>query len=535
MSSTLKDSTLKNNELTFEQFKAEVLNDYKLAAESREASLRGRKEVLTGKAKFGIFGDGKELAQIAMAKAFQEGDFRSGYYRDQTFMFAIKMANIQQFFAQLYANPDLEHDPFSAGRQMNAHFSTRSLDENGLWKNLTEIKNSSADSSPTASQMTRALGLSFASKLYRASDELKDTGFSNNGNEVCFCTIGDASTSEGLFWETVNAAGVLKAPLAISIWDDGYGISVPKKYQTTKGDISTLLEGFRVNEKGEGFEIYKVNGWDYAALCETYAEGIKKVRETHIPAIFHITEVTQPQGHSTSGSHERYKSKKRLEWEQEFDCIKKFKEWILANNIAEEDELSKIDAEAAEMVNTSKKEAWKAYISPVKNQIKEAVQRISQLGEKTAISQINELADSLKNMLDPIRKDAVIHLKKALWFSRETESPERQSVSELLEELLKENKFLYNSHLTSESEESPLKIEIEEAVYEEDAKTLNGFEILNACFDENINRDPRIFAFGEDVGKIGDVNQAFAGLQEKYGELRIFDTGIREATIIGQG
>jgi TPP-dependent pyruvate/acetoin dehydrogenase alpha subunit len=364
----MQESVNNTEKISFDTFKNSVLEDYKIACLSREASLMGRKEVLTGKAKFGIFGDGKELAQIALAKNFKNGDFRSGYYRDQTWMLASEITNLEQYFAQLYAIPDVKEEPASAGRQMNGHFASRSLDEKGQWKNLTTQKNSASDTSPTASQMVRAVGLAQASKMYRNNPELKNyPQFSNNGDEVVFTSIGDASTSEGVFWEAVNAIGVMKVPAAISIWDDGYGISVPRKYQTTKGSISESLSGMRLNENNEGFDIYVVRGWDYASLCETYEKGIKKIRETHIPAIFHIVEVTQPQGHSTSGSHERYKSAERLAWEKEYDCIQQMKLWILSNNIANQEQLQEIERTAKDEVNEAKKSAWKKYSEPIKS------------------------------------------------------------------------------------------------------------------------------------------------------------------------
>ncbi len=527
----------KENKLSFNQFKNEVINDYRIACESREASLLGRKEVLTGKAKFGIFGDGKEVAQLAMAKAFNAGDFRSGYYRDQTFMFATGMANIEQFFAQLYANVDIETEPASSGRQMNAHFATRSLNSDGSWKNLAEIKNTAADSSPTASQMPRAVGLAYASKLYREVKELKgENNFSNNGNEVTFCTIGDASTSEGPFWEALNAIGVLKSPMAVSIWDDGYGISVPKKYQTTKSSISEIVEGFRVNDKGEGYEIYTAKGWDYPTLCEVYTEGIKKVRTRHIPAIFHITEVTQPQGHSTSGSHERYKSKERLQWEIEFDCIKKMREWMISSAITSEDELQNIEKESKKHVRECQKKALKH----VQDQVKQLVIGLTNIyealiNESEKSEAISAEKKSLSGLMDPMRKDVVKSAIKILLITRKETSDSRERLLAWKNGVKEQARSFYNTHLLSESDQSALSVPEVVAEYKDDAKMINGFEVLNTCFDKIFTKYDNVFAFGEDVGKIGDVNQGFAGLQDKYGELRITDTGIRENTIIGQG
>ncbi|MCH8330361.1 MAG: transketolase [Bacteroidetes bacterium] len=527
-----------NTDISFEEFKAEVLNDYRLACESRETSLLGRKEVLTGKAKFGIFGDGKEVPQIAMAKAFKDGDFRSGYYRDQTLIFATGMGTIQQFFAQLFADTDPENDTFSAGRQMNAHYATTSIDEDGNWKELSKQKNSSADTSPTASQMSRAVGLALASKYYRENPELKDyKQFSNKGNEVTFCTIGDASTSEGVFWETVNAAGVLKIPLAISLWDDGYGISVPQKYQTTKQDLSEILEGFRVNEDGEGFDIYTLYAWDYPSLCEMYKKGIEKIRETHIPAIFHIKECTQPQGHSTSGSHERYKSKERLAWEEEFDGIRKLGEWMIENAIADEKELNEIKEEARKQVNRWKKDAWKAYTAPIKQEIKEIIDLFDQLIAKAPeiASDIESIKSNLNSTLDPMRRDVRAAVRTVLRAARDQGSDVRAKLLSWKQSADEKNRERFNSHLYSESGGSAMEVDVIEPEYGDSPEEKNGFEILNACFDSAIQREPLLIAFGEDLGKIGDVNQGFAGLQEKYGEHRVFDVGIRENTIIGQG
>lgn len=521
--------------LSFENFKTEVLQDYRWACVSRETSLLGRKEVLTGKAKFGIFGDGKEVAQVAMAKFFQPGDFRSGYYRDQTFMFASGLANVEQFFAQLYADPDVSHDPFSAGRQMNAHFATPLVDENGEWLPLAERKNVSADMAPTAGQMPRALGLAFASRAFRNTPQLAEmTDLSRKGNEVCFCTIGDASTSEGHFWETVNAAGVLQVPLAIFVYDDGYGISVPKKYQTTKGSISDVLAGFQKEDGTNGLNIYKVKGWDYAGMCEVFEEGIRRARENHTPVLFHIEELTQPQGHSTSGSHERYKSPERLEWEKEWDGIRKMREWMIANMLATETELDEIETAVKEEVRASKAAAWNNYLSPIKEQVSKVAGFIETLAQRHAqADQLKQLATQLSSSREPLRRDVMRTIHRALQIAGNDENA--FWLRDYYQELQEQNKNLYNSHLYNEGPRSALKVEAIPASVAEDAPQLNGFEILNKYFDQLFESNPKVVAFGEDLGYIGDVNQGFSGLQAKYGEQRIFDTGIRELTIMGQG
>lgn len=523
--------------LSFEDFKEVVKNDFRIANESRQASLLGRKEVLTGKAKFGIFGDGKELAQIAMAKVFRDGDFRSGYYRDQTFMFATGMSNVKEFFAQLYALPDVTAEPCSAGRSMNGHFGTRSLNEDGSWKKLTAMKNSSADISPTAGQMPRLVGLAQASKFYRNNPELSSfENFSINGNEVAFGTIGNASTSEGHFFEAINAAGVLQIPMAISVWDDGYGISVHAKYQTTKENISEILKGFQRDDKGDGYEIFRVNGWDYAALCDTYEKAIKICREQHVPVMIHVQELTQPQGHSTSGSHERYKSKERLEWEAEYDCIKQMREWMISSAIATAEELDAIEQEAKKYVRACQKEVWEAFNQPIKVEITEVCQMLEQLASSSAASaEINILIQNLRSTVDTIRKDILVAVRKSLRLTRAEDTNTRRDLQIWLNQYNNQNYDRYNSYLFTDTEHSALNIPEVKAQYSEDAKLLDGREIVQACFDAAFARDPRVLAFGEDVGKIGDVNQGFAGLQEKYGEIRISDTGIREATIIGQG
>ncbi|MBK7571324.1 MAG: transketolase [Bacteroidetes bacterium] len=523
--------------LSFEDFKSEVLNDFRLANSSRQASLIGRKEVLTGKAKFGIFGDGKELAQIAMAKQFMAGDFRAGYYRDQTFMFAIGQSNITAFFAQLYATPDLNAEPSSAGRSMNGHFSTRTINEDGSWKELSKIKNSSSDISPTAGQMPRLLGLAWASKLFRNNPGLHHmTSFSNKGTEVAFGTIGDASTSEGLFWETINAAGVLQVPMAISVWDDGYGISVSSKYQTTKQNISEILKGFERNEKGEGYVILKAKGWDYPALCEMYAKGIKICRDEQVPVLFHISEMTQPQGHSTSGSHERYKSKERLEWEVDFDCIKKMREWIISSAIATAQECDEIENEAKKYAQDCKKIAWSEFMTPLKNEIKEVNAMFDAISETTGQSAfIQKIKSDLNAVIDPARKDIVVAIQKVLRLLRNESSEAKTKLQEWHSEYLVLNAERYNSGLYSTSKESVLKVEPIAPTYSDDSPMMDGREVLQANFDALFAKDPRLVAFGEDLGRIGDVNQGFAGLQAKYGEIRITDVGIREATIAGQG
>ncbi|MEN9522897.1 MAG: hypothetical protein RL065_1274 [Bacteroidota bacterium] len=524
-------------QIEFEVFKKEILNDYKIACESREASLLGRKEVLTGKAKFGIFGDGKEVPQIAMAKAFKNGDWRSGYYRDQTFMLAAGMVTLQELFSQLYATPDTNAEPNSGGRQMNAHFSTRVLNDDGSWKNLTNLKITSADSSPTAGQMTRSLGLALASKLYRENNELSDySNFTNNGDEVTFVTIGDASTSEGHFWETINAAGVLKVPLAVNVWDDGYGISVPKKYQTTKGNISDVLSGFEINENGDGYLIYKLKAWDYADLCEKYAEGIALCREKHIPVLFHIEECTQPQGHSTSGSHERYKTKERLEWEKDYDCILQMKKWMIENAIANETECEAIEQQAKTSVSEAKQKAWAEYQTPIKAEVNEAIETLQALiNEGIDTESCTKTIAELKSIREPFRKDVVSSLRK---IQHETYGLTNGSVHQLnglITRYTAENKYRYNTYLHSHSAQAVSKIDEIKADIDDQSPTLNGFEILNNYFDQLFANNKTVVAFGEDLGNIGDVNQGFAGLQAKYGESRIFDVGIREATIMGQG
>ncbi len=525
----------KDDMLSFEGFRSTILEDYKTAVISREVSLLGRREVLTGKAKFGIFGDGKEVAQLAMAKFFQPGDFRSGYYRDQTFMFASGLASVEQYFSQLYGDPDIKNDPFSAGRQMNAHFATKLVDDNGNWLDLANRKNISADMAPTASQMPRALGLAFASKCFRQGLRLREfEDLSHNGNEICFCTIGDASTTEGHFWETMNAAGVLQVPLAVFVWDDGYGISVPKNFQTTKGSISEALKGLEKMEDTNGIRIYKLKAWDYAGMCEVFEEALQRVRETHVPVLFHIEEVTQPQGHSTSGSHERYKTPERLAWEREWDCIKKMKEWMFENGLASEDEVGDIESEAKEMVRESRLKAWEKYINPIKEQAENTVTILREMvvNDMDRYNRLQKVATDLHNSKEPLRREILRSLCVALEIA--PDSPSAGDVKLYYEELLNENKKQYNSHLYNQGPKSALLVDEIKPLISFDAPLVNGYEVLNKYFDALFTQNPKVYAFGEDVGHIGDVNQGLAGLQDKHGTDRIFDTGIRELTIMGQ-
>jgi len=534
--------TTKEKNVTFQDFKTEVLEDYRLARVSRDLSLLGRREVLTGKAKFGIFGDGKELAQIALAKQFKNGDFRSGYYRDQTLMMAIGQMEPKNFFAGLYANTDLAQEPFSGGRQMGGHFSSQLLNKDGSWKNLMEQKNSSADASPTASQMPRLLGLALASKLYRQNKDLSEfTKFSVNGNEVAFGTIGDASTSEGMFFEALNAAGVLQVPLVMSIWDDGHGISVPKKMQTTKESISELLKGLEQTKDLKGFKIYKVKGWDYPGLCQTYEEAVSYTRENHVPCIVHVEEVTQPQGHSTSGSHERYKSEERLKWEIEYDGIEQFKKWILSyekeygEEIATVEELENIEKEAKKFVRDTKKEAWEEFTTPYKEEQKIVVELL----EKVLANSVNKVFIEknileLKSNSEPSRKDIVSTVKKTIRITKEESTEARTQLINWLHSSEKENFARYSSHLLCETEKSALKINEVKPIFE-DSKMEDGRIILRENFDKLFAKYPELVTFGEDTGKIGGVNQSMEGMQDKYGDLRITDTGIRECTIVGQG
>jgi pyruvate/2-oxoglutarate/acetoin dehydrogenase E1 component/TPP-dependent pyruvate/acetoin dehydrogenase alpha subunit len=525
------------SELSFEEFRKIVINDYRIGYESRQASILGRREVLTGKAKFGIFGDGKEVAQLAMAKAFKAGDWRAGYYRDQTFMFATGMSNLKEFFAQLYANPDIEKDPASAGRQMNCHYATRYVDADGNWVNQAETMNCSADISTTGGHMPRLLGLAYASKLYRQNKELSNLkNFSVNGNEVAFGTIGNGATSEGLFFEALNAAGVLQVPMAISIWDDAYAISVPASLQTTKEDISEILKGFQREEGTNGYEIFKVRGWDYPALCDTYAAAIEVCRAEHVPVLVHVVEMTQPQGHSTSGSHERYKSKDRLAWETDHDCLLQMRKWMISSAIANDEEMDEMEAAAKRTVRDAQREAWNELASEIKTEIGEASLLINALAQESANGhEIMEVASVMERAIDPGRADAVSAARKAIRLALGEDGYAKQDLKNWLHSQAALNEERFNSKLFTNTPHSPLNVPVVPVTYDHDARMLDGRELLNACFDANFERDKTIVAFGEDVGSIGDVNQGFAGLQAKYGDLRITDTGIREATIIGQG
>ncbi|MDB2658649.1 thiamine pyrophosphate-dependent enzyme [Flavobacteriaceae bacterium] len=538
----------KTSDLSFNDFKSEILNDYKIARISRECSLLGRREVLTGKAKFGIFGDGKEVPQLAMAKAFRNGDFRSGYYRDQTFMMAIGELSAQQFFAGLYAHTDIKIEPMSAGRQMGGHFATHSVHEDGSWKNLTTQKNSSADISPTAAQMPRLVGLAQASKVYRNSNDLHHhTKFSNNGNEVAWGTIGNASTSEGVFFESINAAGVLEIPMVMSIWDDEYGISVHAKHQTTKESISEILKGFQKEKNTNGYEIFVVNGWDYVQLIDVYSKASKIAREQHIPVIIHVKEVTQPQGHSTSGSHERYKNIERLKWEKEHDCIEKMREWILDFELEDGDgnplklvsgkeELITLEKEVKKEVSAAKRNAWNAFI----NEIKLEVTAASGLLEKMALKSSNKnfiikLKNDLTSIVEPIRKDILSSARKALRYVKDETFSEKIELQEFIINSIKDAALKYSSHLSSETNAAAIKIAEILPIYNSQNKNVDGRIVMRDNFDAILKKYPEVLIFGEDAGQIGDVNQGLEGLQEKYGNQRVSDTGIREATIIGQG
>ena len=521
--------------LTFEDFKIEVLNDYKIACISRECSLLGRREVLTGKAKFGIFGDGKEVPQLAMAKAFQKGDFRSGYYRDQTFMMAIGHLTIQQFFAGLYGHTDIEHDPMSAGRQMGGHFATHSLDENGNWKDLTQQKNSSADISPTAGQMPRLLGLAQASKIYRNVKGLEaKTKFSINGNEVAWGTIGNASTSEGLFFETINAAGVLQVPVVMSVWDDEYGISVHAKYQTTKENISEILKGFQRDENNNGYEIITVKGWDYPSLIAVYQKAATIAREEHVPVLVHVRELTQPQGHSTSGSHERYKNAERLAWENEFDCLKQMRKWLIDNGFSTEENLDSIAGQAKKDVLEGKKAAWNAFVSPIKKEQLELVNILKEIEKSSKNSAfIEQFASDLAAIKDPLRKDILSTARKIL--RKIVGESEKHKLANWIKDVMSNVQPKFSSHLFSESIENVFSVKEVLPKFDENAAEVDARLILRDNFDVLFTKYPELLVFGEDAGNIGDVNQGLEGMQEKYGALRVADVGIREASIIGQG
>lgn len=532
----MQTKTQRNKQLSFEEFKTEVLTDYKIAVTSRECSLLGRREVLTGKAKFGIFGDGKEVPQIAWAKAFKKGDWRSGYYRDQTFMMAIGELTIEQFFAGLYGHNDIHLEPMSAGRQMGGHFATHSLNEDGSWKNLAQQYNSSADISPTAGQMPRLLGLAQASKIFREVQGIDTTLFSNQGNEVAWGTIGNASTSEGLFWETINAAGVLQVPMVMSIWDDEYGISVHARYQTTKENISAILSGFQTDEFGTGFEIFKVNGWDYPTLIETYQKAAQIAREKHTPVLIHVVELTQPQGHSTSGSHERYKDANRLAWEAEKDCNHQMRLWMLANNIATEEELSEIEDEIKKQVREAKNKAWKAFLTPQKEEqndliaLLDAAEKASNQGAFIA-----KIKNDLKEIKEPIRKEILVAARKTLRLLYGENLPVKAQLQQWISNYFDKIQPKFSSHLFSESRFSALEVTEVKPQYDADSEEVDGRVVLRDNFDALFAKYPEVLIFGEDSGHIGDVNQGLEGLQEKYGELRVADAGIREATILGQG
>lgn len=541
-----KESTKKDvNTLDFDTFKNEVIADYKLACLSREASLMGRREVLTGKAKFGIFGDGKELAQIALSKQFQDGDFRSGYYRDQTLMMAIGQLTIQEYFAGLYGHTDVDLEPQSAGRQMGGHFSTRNIDAEGNWKDLMKQKNSSADISPTAGQMPRLLGLAQASKVYRNHPTLKDTEafkkFTNGGNEVAFGTIGDASTSEGPFWETINAAGVLQVPMVMSVWDDGYGISVSRDKQTTKGSISEALAGMQRTEDKLGYEIFTTKGWDYAHLVETYEKAVRIAREEHVPVLVHVQEVNQPQGHSTSGSHERYKSEERLLWETEFDCLAKFKEWILSfevqgTKIASAEELEGFEKEAKENVRDSKNKAWSDLVGSMKADLNEAISVLESVAKESSQAEfVQGQVDGLKKAMDPNRKEIMGVARKVLHAINKENISSKTALASWIKAKISENSDRYSSHLYSASSQSAIQIDGVAPQYSSESKMEDGRLILRENFKKIFEKYPETLIFGEDAGKIGGVNQSLEGLQEEFGELRVADTGIRECTIVGQG
>uniref|UniRef100_UPI004047136E alpha-ketoacid dehydrogenase subunit alpha/beta n=2 Tax=Algoriphagus sp. TaxID=1872435 RepID=UPI004047136E len=517
--------------------KQEVLADFRWALTSRHASLMGRKEVFMGKAKFGIFGDGKELAQVAMARAFRKGDFRAGYYRDQTFMMALGELTVQQYFAQLYAHTNVQAEPASAGRLMNGHFATRSLNEDGTWKSLTEQYNSAADISPTAAQMPKLLGLAFASKLYRNNKGLKGlTDFSVNGDEVAWGTIGNASTSEGMFFETLNAAGVLQVPMVVSVWDDGYGISVPTEFHTTKGSISEALLGFQRTDTVNGFEILRVKGWDYDALVHAFETAGRLAREEHVPVLLHVEEMTQPQGHSTSGSHERYKSKERLQWEKDWDCIAKFREHLISSGIATADHLDEIEADVKVQVKKQKDAAWTEFNEEIKVELEQALSLIRKTAENsTRKISLLQLADDLQKTINPIRKDVVSTVRKCLFLIRAEGGSIKNELKDWYAQIQEINQSRYNSHLYSQSEFAVQQCKQIPAEINDNSPLVDGREILQAFFDYTLEHNPQFFTLGQDVGKIGDVNQAFAGLQAKYGEWRVMDTSIRECTILGQG
>lgn len=531
----MQEVATKSADITQEEFVSTVLSDYKIAFQSRHASLIGRKEVLTGKAKFGIFGDGKEVAQVAMAKVFEKGDWRSGYYRDQTFMFALGLSDVQKFFAQLYAHASVEKEPASGGRSMNGHYATRLLDDHGKWLSQNDRYNVSADISPTAGQMPRLLGLALASKLYKENSALHGMNeFSNQGKEIAFGTIGNASTSEGIFWEVMNAACVMQVPMLMSVWDDGYGISVPAKYQTAKENISAIMSGFQSNDKGVGMEIFTARGWNYAELCNVYKQAADVCRTKHTPVLVHVTEVTQPQGHSTSGSHERYKSKERLDWEIEFDCITQMRQWIIDNGLCTVESLEALEASALNEVKQMQKAAWTDFVSDIKTDIQTFAQVLQQLiTSQIAPAELSAIRDKMLSISDPIRRDLGTAIHESLRITIHHTQAQKQALLDYHKKFIDDNHDRYSSKLYSESNESVFKVP--HIPLETSDEQVDGYQVVRACFEANMERDPRIFAFGEDVGKIGDVNQGFSGLQEKFGELRVTDKGIREWSIIGEG
>ncbi len=533
----MQTKTISTGELSIDEFKSDILNDYKIAVTSRECSLLGRREVLTGKAKFGIFGDGKEVPQLAWAKAFKNGDWRSGYYRDQTFMMAIGEMTIQQFFAGLYGHTDIEHEPMAAGRQMGGHFSTHSLNEDGSWRNLTAQKNSSPDISPTAGQMPRLLGLAQASKIFRKVKGLESkTNFSIKGNEVAWGTIGNASTSEGLFWETINAAGVLQVPMVMSVWDDEYGISVHAKYQTTKENISEILKGFQRDEENKGYEILKVHGWDYPALVETYLKAAQIAREEHVPVLIHVIELTQPQGHSTSGSHERYKDAERLAWEVENDCNLKMREWIVESGFAIEEELVELEESIKKEVREGKAAAWKAFLAPQKSEQTELIHLLDKLMTSSSNKNfIAKLKEDLESIKEPIRKEILSTARKALRYVRTENTDEKNQLINWIQSYYEKIQPKYSKHLYSETAQNAIAITEVNPTYDSETKEVDARLILRDNFDKLFDQHPDILIFGEDSGTIGDVNQGLEGMQDKYGKLRVADAGIREATILGQG
>jgi pyruvate/2-oxoglutarate/acetoin dehydrogenase E1 component/TPP-dependent pyruvate/acetoin dehydrogenase alpha subunit len=525
-----------DKELSFDEFQQQVIEDYKIAVTSRECSLLGRREVLTGKAKFGIFGDGKEVPQIAWAKAFKNGDWRSGYYRDQTFMMAIGELNIEQFFAGLYANTDIKEEPMSAGRQMGGHFMTHSLDENGEWKNLTKQKNSSPDISPTAGQMPRLLGLAQASKVYRAEKNINAEKFSVEGNEIAWGTIGNASTSEGLFWETFNAAGVMQVPMVISVWDDDYGISVHARHQTTKENISVILKGFQKEEDTNGYEIIVVKGWDYVDLIDAYQKAENIAREQHVPVLIHVTELTQPQGHSTSGSHERYKSEDRLAWEREYDCNIQMRQWMIENNVANDEDLTQIEKDIKKNVRKGKQAAWSAFGKKAKEENKSLLIVLDKVAKESSNTNfIKPLIDELRSNDEPLKSKVVATARKVMRYLREEQNVAKAELTQWIERFMQETQPDYSSHLESQSAFKAINVASVHPQYSDDAKEVDGRIILRDNFDKIFENRPETLVFGEDSGEIGDVNQGLEGLQKKYGKTRVSDTGIREATILGQG